>query len=254
MTHSQTGIEHDVIARILDVLAERHIFRAHVDHLDTLLATNALELAIEVGVGEIIKNLLAAGEEAHARIGHFHEIGIGKGGYLLLGLVCRLARLDLIHELLHVCLGVLRLEELKGTILGKELLVPILDDGKLLVVGHHVIARDNGMKLGALNELNQLRRREDDVGIDGNEDIVVLAVKRLLVLAAANIETECLHAGKGDEGALARADDDVVTIGRDQDMKRLCPGKKEGLAEMITRETDDDTGLLWWLLRCLRCL
>jgi len=241
---TQTGIEHDVIARILDVLAERNILGAHIHHLDTILRLDALKLTVEIGVLQIVEHFLAASKEAHTRIGNLHEFGLRDGLHLLLLLFGGTALLELVGELLNGLLGILWLEELKGTVLGKVILVPVLYNSKLLVVRHHVIARNNGVKLGGLDQLDELRSGKDHVGINGNKDIIGLAVKGLLVLATTNIETEGLHTSKGNKGALARADDDVITIGRDQNMKRLSPGKHKSLAKVIAWKSDDDTGLL----------
>lgn len=244
MADTQTSVQHDVIARILHVLAEGNVLRAHIHHLDTVLRLDTLKLAVEIGVLQIIENLLAAGKEAHARVGNLGKLGLRNGLQILLLLLGRTTLLELVRELLDRLLGILGLQELKGSVLGKVILVPVLHNRKLLVVRHHVIARHDWVNLGALDQLNQLRCRKDHVGIDRDKDIVVFAVEWLLVLAATNIETKGLHASKRNKGALARADDDVVSIGGDQDVKGLGPGKKKGLAKVIAWEADDNTQLL----------
>ena len=244
MAHAQTRIEHDIVARILDILTERHILATHIYHLEAVLAANALKLAVKIRVRKVVQHLLAARKEAHAGIGYLREIRLRDGLQLLLGLLGSLALFQLIRELLDGLFGILRLHELERAVLRKVVLIPVLDDGKLLVVAHHVVARDDRVELGTLDEFNELRSRKHDIGIDGNKDIIVLAVKGLLSLAAANIEAERLHARKRNERALARADDDVIAVGGNKNVESLCPGKKKGLAKMVTRKADNNASFL----------
>jgi hypothetical protein len=109
------------------------------------------------------------------------------------------------------------------------------------------------MKLGAFNQFNKLRRRKNDIRIDADKNIIVLTIERLLILATTNIEAKRLHARKRHKGTLTRADDNVITVRGNKDVKRLCPRNKKGLAEMVTRKSNNHTGLL--LLCCgLDCL
>ena len=245
MPNPKPRVQHDIIARILDILAECHVFGAHVHHLDAIGTANALEFAVEVGILQVIEHLLATGEEAHASVGNLDEIGVGNGLRFLLGLLGGLALLELIDELLHGRLGVLGLEKLKGAVLGEKLLVPVLDHGELFVVGHHVVTGYDGVELGALNQFDKLGSGKDRIGIEADVDVVGLAVEWLLVLTAADVETEGLHACEGNEGALAWADDDIVAVGGDEDVKGLRPGQQKRLTEVVAREADNDALLLF---------
>ncbi len=118
------------------------------------------------------------------------------------------------------------------------ILVPLLDDGHVLQVLHHVVTSRH--VVWALEDPEKVLWLENDIRIDPHHGVVLhLALERLLVRALEYVAAETLGACEMNDGRVLLTDHDLVALGGGLHQK-VRPCQKELTRVRATGHTEDD--------------
>ena len=181
MTDTNGRVDVNLVTRRIERTTKSDILRIHVHCI-----ANLLERAPEPRVREVLDSTLANHHPAHARVRYGH--------------------------VLRCTDNVVGPKELERTILEEEILVPLLDDRKLLEILHHVEpGRD---VVGALEKLEEILGLENHVRIDPHHNVVInLSLEWLLVRTLQGVSAETLGPGEMNNRRILLGNHNLMTLG-----------------------------------------
>ena len=222
MTHTNPGMQENLVTLGLQVPAEGNILRTLVA-VNLAFRSGDLNQGVpEIGILKGVENLLGHGKEAHTGIRNLHVL-LSLNALLILG----------------PGINIILSKELEGTSLAEMIRVPLTNNSQVLAIGHHVHSGNNPMVQGAVDKLLDLSGIENNVGINGKEDVILEIVEGLLLMASENIQAESLHTGKRNEAGIPSTDHEIKLAALDQLRQSLRPTDQKVITKPISGKTDD---------------